>query len=395
MLAKTTLSLICAAGLALAAPTHAQDQAKVAGGGGGGGGSTPQPLAPPKPSDGSGLSFDFDGGSVQDFVGAIRDASKDRDRLSIIIDPGVERVMLGGVKIRGLTREDCFQLIPNIRVRASDPSPEVELHHDATGPGSLLVRITGSGDGATQEMPTLQVLPIGQVVAGLDPDAGRALLEDSIAATLKMLNASRPDNPAPPAQVSLHMESGTMMISGTTDQLRAIEHLLGLMRIERRLINEASQERNARDARLQYAVKIAQIDLDAARARREHVDTELNRAQAMREKGHTSDGEVERLSLERRLASLDEARAEARLNAAQAGWSPEPNIPTGPTGLPMQRLPDAGPATDSLRALAALKEAAAEAERAKAELADSRAMIEALRVRVVELEAKLDQAQKK
>ncbi len=262
------------------------------------------------------ITMEFQGGNVADYVQALVEPLRDVLRVNAVIDPAADNIRLSPVQLKELPLDKCFELIPQLRLNASDPEPTVSIDREATGANSLLVRISAEFD--RNSMQTLvKVFSIGRALSGLEPEDARKRLESAIEATLRMLEECEPRRSSVRARVSLHQETGTLLVLGTQEQLGSINQLVDRMSNERMIMDDLEQGRRAAEADQNYARSLAKIELERASAQ---LDFDRNMTEELEQAvkaGAAPSSSLAENRLRLKLTELEVQKAKAKLDAVE------------------------------------------------------------------------------
>lgn len=294
------------------------------------------------------ITMEFQGGNVADYVQALVEPLRDVLRVNAVIDPAADNIRLSPVQLKELPLDKCFELIPQLRLNASDPEPTVSIDREATGANSLLVRVSALVDPATTETQ-VQVFSIGRALAGLEPDDARKRFESAIETMFRMLDEREPRRPSVRPRVSLHQESGTLVVLGTQDQLHAIAQLVERMANERLVMNEQEERRRDAEAERNYARNLAKIDLERAAAQLEFGRAALEETEQVVKLGNAPSSELAEQRLRLKMAELEVQRAKAKLESVeQRGNHPSNPSPFSIDPAQFQSVPRNATSPDAL-----------------------------------------------
>jgi hypothetical protein len=301
----------------------------------------PQPLPPGgvgpnhlSPDEGPIVTVDFPGGSVSDYVTALRKAAGTQSA-NIVLSARAASVDLPPLSLRSVTLITALNAIRFVAPAPPGTTWTVQgIGHGVQNDGELAnaPAFVVSVDAANMSpfpggvMPptnpgpdrTLHVFSMRDLTAV----PGAAIAPRTVLTAIDAALQMEDDRGVEHANIQFHEDSGLLLVRGTKAQIQAVQdvvnELAGSVMRQRSDAERAQREQAER----QTAVQKARIQLQRTTARRDHAARALDEAREAVAKGIMSHQELNAIQLSVQEAEADQATAEADLKAAEAGAAP-------------------------------------------------------------------------
>ena len=298
------------------APAHAQDAGSSRSTQGVAAAQIPMPTL---------LDVDFDGGSLDEFLVAVRMAA-DPEPVNVVLLEGAADLPIPSVTLRRVTAEAafravCSRMFANVTILPSSGEPIITIEAD---PGAMsemarrneMLARRGSFGGSPAAMndPIMRPEPATlRVYSVRDFVDGKSITYSTVLDALKTALAA--DEGQGAAEVLHHEASGVLIVRGTIGQQNVAEQVLDAIRTDAR-VGEKSQtviedqrrvlRQRAMDAEIQ--VRRSTVELDAAMEKFAHVGK-------LAEGGFVPEDELMSAKRSVELAKLQREQAEVQVQA--------------------------------------------------------------------------------
>jgi hypothetical protein len=290
------------------------------------------------------LSVQFPGGTVAEYVEALREAVKPEpanialsERAAVAILPPVrlEKVTvgtaLGAIEfIAPSNANERWVIAPLSRQGPGEPEAyAVTLAQMQMGGPAQYTQTVSLPD----EERVLQVFSLKEVIDGMAPQSGRSPDTVLSAVELALQMGARTDDD--PADVKFHADSGLLIINASREEVGSVAELLQRMRDDVMREQGVAQSVARRRIDDELNVNVAQAKREACEARLAFTADAVMRLKQLHEGGQTPIEEVRRAELERLNAESDLDIVTAELQAARARMEPVPG-PSSPRTADLQ-----------------------------------------------------------
>jgi hypothetical protein len=298
------------------------------------------------------LSFDFQGGTVREFIAALRKVAQ--KPVNVAVASSAAEVRIPPISMQSVSLQDALEAVQIVAELPANQSVIVtNLSTPKMGsPGpwgpmtttaAFAIRLEDPKQRQQQAVQTAQqtastttVISIGDLIsrpAGFEAQTVLAAVE----AALQIGAERQGDQP----ELKFHHDSSMLIVRGDGNTVRLAHEVLGQLEsdLKRRrgsfeYLREQAIEREA-------AVRTAEINLRTAQSRMEYRHNQAEQARAMLDKGGVPQQDVARIEMELAEARADVARAEVALDVAvkraqitAAEPSPRGDAPTPDTLKP-------------------------------------------------------------
>jgi hypothetical protein len=210
------------------------------------------------------ISLNFRGGTVVEYVAAIRKAAGD---INVVIAPEAAEIQMPAVSVKRVTVAAALDLLDGRSRDAHTRRVKLEVVHmpvyDTEEKQTYQVRAQVSG------RPSARAASVWTAAVLLDHDISSQALLSAVETAIEVVGSTtKPD-------VRFHEDTGLLIASGDHDQLSAIEEVLD------RLAEAVGGRRD--DEMRQFEMKLMEIDLDRQSARKRLEDTQAQAQQAQDE----------------------------------------------------------------------------------------------------------------
>jgi hypothetical protein len=304
-------SLMAAAGLALTSPIHGQQQES----------------APPAkgavrqaPQESTVVTLDFRGGTLQEFVAALRAATK--DPVNVVLQGEANKISVDPMQLRDVTPEAAIQAALTPRNRSWEAMPDgsqrmilletVRPDSQTMPVHTVGVRVErGSQPPGSPAAVAAEVFSIQRLVRG-DEGSGLAAVPESVvlSAIDAGLKLTRQGEPKP--QIEYHKDSGLLLVRGQVSDVRMIQEIIRKMGEDQgRRASDTRQKRKA-EVRLEAEIQKAKIMGDMSKARLAGAESTLGDIRELVKGGSVSQTEARNAEL-----GVVNARAEVQMTQVE------------------------------------------------------------------------------
>jgi type II secretory pathway component GspD/PulD (secretin) len=272
------------------------------------------------PARPTGLSIEFPGGAVSDFIAALSKSS-DQPVNVIVTDPQIASAQMGPVSLRGVTVETAVRVIPSAAAPRFGHAVnwDVSRIDDEHGAPVFRLRAVDADRPHGRPIVTEVVSLAGISAAGMDAKSALSAVD----AALGLIDVE-----GQPPEIKYHPESGLLIIRGTPSQVSTVREVVNQMSgdSERR----RTQELRRASAKITSEMQIRklQIQHERAAAQLAAAEAEYKDFVQMREAGTVSPSQMRdaelKLAEARANAELAEAEMAGAKRQAELGAAPAP-----------------------------------------------------------------------
>jgi hypothetical protein len=289
------------------------------------------------------VSLDFKGGSMQDFVAALRNSVGDRPVNILVTEEGKDQPV-PPLKLQAVTMEAALRAAATSAARPGRTAWEMQTLSSGKDGGAAVYRLefakntsVGASGASSQQV---QVISITDLISG----SGERLSPESLLGAVETgLEMAAADGPAR-AEMKFHPDSGLLIVRGDDNTLRLVREAVNEMRTDLMRRRGDQMRLKAEAMQRESAIRIAKINLDNARRQHEYQMRRFQQAKQSYEKGAIPQMELLNIEADTARAEAEVAKAEVALQAAEqdaqiqkeaadAGSPPENRSPrSGPGG---------------------------------------------------------------
>jgi hypothetical protein len=264
------------------------------------------------------LDVDFSGGSVRDYVAALRLVTKP-SIVNVVAPEAVLNVKLGELSLRQVTVETAVKSVE----WAIEPRGSIIVQQ--IGPNSYGLtsgRRTSNLADTPAPASSIQVLSLKELTDPLPSDTQQSRVTVEPDVVLTAVRTALESSQGEQAELKYHADSGLLIVRGAPDQLAAASSVLDRMQTDMRMRRKSLKDAAVGQANIdelrgeaeKHAIRHQLLEENFMRARQE-----VSKAEEMTKQGVMSQGDYNsaRASLDRAKAELETAKIDAAMARAR------------------------------------------------------------------------------
>ncbi len=259
------------------------------------------------------VSVEFKGGTVADYVRALKDASKPSP-VNVVLSEEAATDRLGPISLQQASLAAAMQAIPAasasginmwqiIRLHDALPGEDAASDNEETAPVYQVYRAPGRKDTGPQRV-VMEVFSLRRIVGHeTDPAAAEARIAAVLTAAETALTM---DQNATPPDMKLHKESGLLIVRGEQDDVMAVKDVIDRMSDD---AGKLADEAAARES----AVRQSEIHVQKAELNARTAESQLNLAKSKM-------GQVEQLVAQGATSATEALEMKAEVDRREASF---------------------------------------------------------------------------